>query len=139
MIYLQIIKIKLILYSCRVFAEYYAQDMNDSVLHMNNYLIKDKPQATVLYHNRSSHQYAMPKLRFISIGLKASKHHQPIGDQDTKKHGSETSYPNMQSPNHRPGKLGMLSQHAMCTTKLIPACNQPITSQGSQTCYPSVQ
>ena len=34
--------------------------------------------------------------------------------------------------------IDMLSQHAM-HNKAIPACNQPIGSQGSQTHYPSLQ
>ena len=49
-----------------------------------------------------------------------------------------THYPSMQSPNHRLGKLDMLSQHAM-HKQAIPACNQPIKGQQSQTCYPSMQ
>ena len=44
----------------------------------------------------------------------------------------------MQLPNHRPGKLDTLSQHAMCK-QAIPTCNQPIRGQGSQTHYPSMQ
>ena len=70
----------------------------------------------------------MPKLRFTSIGLKHQNHHQPLRDQDTKCHGSQTSYPSMQSPNHGPGKLDMLSQHAKCK-QVIPACIWPIKSQ----------
>ena len=86
----------------------------------------------------SSHQYAMPKSRFTSIGLKAPNHHQPIRDWDTKQHGLQTSYPSMQSPNCRPGKLDMLSQHAMYI-QAIPACYWPIESQGSHSHYPSMQ
>ena len=42
----------------------------------------------------------------------------------------------MQLPNHRPGKLDMLSQHAM-HKQAIPAHSHPIRGQGGQTTIPA--
>ena len=92
----------------------------------------------VLFHNWSSHQYTTSKLRFTSIGLKASNHHQSIRDWDKNSLGCRQAIPACNHPNHRLGKLDMLSQHAKCK-QAIPACIKPIKSQESQTCYPSMQ
>ena len=43
----------------------------------------------------------------------------------------------MQLPNHGPGKLDMLSQHAK-HNQAIQACSCPITGQEAQTHYPSI-
>ena len=58
-----------------------------------------------------------------------SPNHRP-GKLDTLSHHAiiQTSYPSMQLPNHRPGKLDMLSQHAVETNH----------RSGNQTCYPSM-
>ena len=45
-----------------------------------------------------------------------------------------TGCASVQLPNHRPGKLDMLSQHAKYSQG-NPACNCPITGQGSKTHY----
>ena len=56
----------------------------------------------------------------------------------------QTSYPSMQSPNNRPGKPEMLSQHAVTQSQArearqaISASSHIITGQGSQTCYPII-
>ena len=72
------------------------------------------------------------------ITVQASQTCYPACIVQTSYPSMQTSYPSMYLPNQRPGKPDKISQHAWCR-QAIPACSHPITGQGSQKSYPSLQ